>query len=759
MSLSSVFTPSADESALVAQLFSAGEPHKLGVLTGQVALELFRNTNLSVEALSDIWAIADKDGRGWLSETQTAVALRLIGWAQAGVKAGPELLEKPGPLARIPDAPGAQQAVPSRNSVLVPPLPRRPNATAGPSRMSSFIPSPPPIPDSAQAGPSRSFTPIPPSVIPPITPEDKAKFHRLFASSGPVNGLIDGDRAREIFSKSKLSVEPLSQIWELSDIEGRGALDLKGFTVALHLIQGLMNNRLSTVPAFLPNELYEQAAGPVTEPSSPLSPSLTTPLPGTPPVDRRRSSSAASSNYLSARTENNRSVSPLPRYGEDRVQVPDWDIPPEVRTISDRQFDALDPLKSGFIHDNISLPFLLESKLPPEEVARIWALADQNNDGKLTREGFAVALYLVDERRRGNPIPSSPPPFLKTLDIPRSNGKQRQSQYPPEKAVNGQLNGQLSPLLSPSDNLQRQPSHLRYPSLPSHPNSNRFSSLWAPVSQPNFLGMPSSPTMTPSSPMMPTSPPAPPDAVAQLTRQVQEMQKLITQLRRSDVEKTTTIANLTQENVSLRVVVDELQFQAAAHDPASQKAVHEVLVRENEGLRVSVQELQTSMRDLQSASSDVEMQRIQYEDIVRENERLSECVREMRESTTQLPWSGGDSELQTLINEDLARENARLRTEAREMQENVAQLQTATAGFEEEQRLNAELTQEKGRMEGTIRAMQTSLDAQKTEVRQLTQEVDLLKTQLRTTARAPPTRRETDIPPPAYNELDATMIQ
>ncbi|KAJ6456381.1 MBOAT, membrane-bound O-acyltransferase family-domain-containing protein [Mycena sanguinolenta] len=214
----------------------------------------------------------------------------------------------------------------------------------------------------------------------------------------------------------------------------------------------------------------------------------------------------------------------------------------------------------------------------------------------------------------------------------------------------------------------------------------------------------------------------------------------------------TTIANLT---LSLRIVVEEL-LQATTHDPESQKAVHEVLVKENEALRTLVEELKRTVRDLQSASSDVEMQRIQYEDLVRENERLSECVWEMRESTTQLQWSGGDSELQTLINEDLARENARLRTEAREMQDNVAQL--ATSGHEEQRRFNAELAEENERRLGMIQALQTNLEAQRTEVEQLAREVDRLKTQLRAaSARAAPVRGDTtDLPPPAYNELDTT---
>ncbi|KAJ6510160.1 hypothetical protein C8R47DRAFT_784541 [Mycena vitilis] len=697
MSHPSTFTPSEEETVLVARLFARGEPHKLGVLTGDVALELFSKTNLSVQVLSDIWTIADKDAHGWLSPRQTAVAVRLIGWAQVGlVKLTPELLEK-------------------RASS---PLP------VGPTLLNTYLAGPlAKIPDAPSAGPSK-IAPSPP-VIPPISPADKVKFHQLFLRSGPVEGLVDGDKARGIFSKSKLPAEQLSQIWELSDTEHRHALDSKGFTIALHLIQGLMNNRFSIVPAFLPNELYEQAAAAIAEPPSPL---LTTPT----------SPSIVSPNgqhlfvLTGSSRRNSQNGSPVsPRHTSESSFG--WDIPSDVKAIANRQFDALDPLKNGFVHDNISLPFLLESKLPPEELARIWALSDLNGDGKLTREGFAVALYLIDERRRGNPLPTSRPSF---------------SAAPGEQELQSPSSSEESsrePRLSPAENVQRQPPHVRYPAVPSKPSSMRFSSIWAPDNLSNSLG----------------PPPTPDPAVAQLTPQVHEMQQLITQLRQSHIDNTVAITNLMRENGSLRVVVDELQTQVTSNDPESQRVVNHVLVKENEGLRASVQELTETVQQLQATSSEVEMQRIQFDDLLRENERLSDCVKEMRESTTQLPWSGGDSELQTLINEDLARENARLRSETREMQENVAQLQEATSDFEEQRRLNEELRRDNERMQAKMRTMQTRFDAQRTEAGQLSREIDRLKAQLRVSASARRSRTRTDdpdVPPPAYNVVDQSLL-
>ncbi|KAJ7228982.1 hypothetical protein GGX14DRAFT_616235 [Mycena pura] len=795
------FLPSAEELALVDKIFSRGEPHKLGILTGDVALDLFSKSNVSFQLLSEIWNIVDRDGHGWLAPNQTAAAVRLIGWAQVGVKPALELLGKPGPLAHIQDVSSAD---------------------AGPSKIASFVP--------------------------PFTAEDKSKFRRVFLNSDPrPDGLIDGDKAREIFSKSKLPVDKLSEVWKLSDTQHRGALDVTDFAIAMHLIQWLMNSGQSAIlPNFLPDGIYEQAAA---EPSSPL---LTTPssassvasnnylsvqtdlggrsasgpsIPwlaapssssttssnnyitvqtdlngraaselSSPSFTTLPSPSATSNNHLAVQTDSSRRSSRSPsvssNQSDEKSRSPGWVIPPDVRARADRQFDALDPLKNGTIQYNISLPFFLESKLSPSDVASIWALSDLNGDGKLNRDGFAIAWFLIDERRRGNPLPTSLPSSLRFPDIshgpgfqarstktgsfsspptrpplpPKQTnsippppplkpprlwaGKDRELQHATEKTVDSKLSQ-----LSINESLRPRASTVAYPALHPQPGNVRVSSVWTPDEV--FVNEAGQPSSTPRTPVEFQN-----ATVVSLTRQMEEMQKLTTQLRLSNADKNTAITNLTQENGSLRAVIDELQVQAVSYDRESSNTVNEVLLKENEGLRAAMQQMEETLRQLQASSSDVEMQRIQYEDLVRENERLAEQVQEMRGSTTQLPWSGGDSELQTLINEDLSRENARLRTEAREMQENVAQLQEATSGYEEQRRVNAELVRENERLHADAQARQTGFDAQQRELRQLAGEVERLKAQLQTSATTagPSGSNDADVPPPAYDAVDSSLL-
>ncbi|KAJ7283472.1 hypothetical protein C8J57DRAFT_736117 [Mycena rebaudengoi] len=271
--------PTPDEAALVASLFSSGSPHKLGVLTGDAALELFRYTNLPPRILGEVWNLADNDRAGSLSPARTEVAVRLIGWAQAGVQLTPDLIDKPGPLASIPNISGNH---------------------AGPSRLST---------------------------IPPFAPEDRPKFQNVFLNGSPTNGLIEGERAREIFMKSKLAPEVLSQVWDLSDTQCRGALDSTDFAIAMHLIQGLMLNKLSVLPAALPNGLYEHVAGcPVNTPTSPTSPRVK------PAVANEQDQTAAHSVIIEANeaAQNQTAASPKNHHGVND-NTPVGSSPPSSR--------------------------------------------------------------------------------------------------------------------------------------------------------------------------------------------------------------------------------------------------------------------------------------------------------------------------------------------------------------------------------------------------------------------------------------------
>ncbi|KAF8836350.1 hypothetical protein BDN67DRAFT_336385 [Paxillus ammoniavirescens] len=377
--MSSNFTPTSAELALVNQIFAQADAKKIGILTGDVAVKVFGGAKLAPTVLGDIWNFADDDNNGFLTRKGVAIAVRLIGWAQKGEKVSQSLLNKPGPLATI-------------QGVQVPLAPQ---------------------------GTGISIPKSPPPGLPLFTPQDKAKFNKLFQGYGPVNGLLSGDKARDVFVKSKLPVDKLSQIWTLADTQDRGALDSTDFTIAMYLIQGAMSGQLSFIPTSLPPGLYQQAggggiiahaSGGSAHPSSPGTSSFAvaaqqplvqtnfTGQPTIPPALPSRPHGPAG--HLPA-------VPPFPAAAPQATGQ--WDVTPAGKASADRFFDTLDQHRRGYIEGDVAVPFMLQSKLPEEVLAQVWDLADINNDGCLTRDGFAVAMHLIQDKLSGKEIPETLP--------------------------------------------------------------------------------------------------------------------------------------------------------------------------------------------------------------------------------------------------------------------------------------------------------------------------------------------------------------
>ncbi|KAI0028359.1 hypothetical protein K488DRAFT_89829 [Vararia minispora EC-137] len=400
--MASKLTLSSAESTLVDQIFKRNDPQNFGVVTGDVAVSVFSGSGLPTTTLGEIWNVADSDNKGFLDRNGVAAAIRLIGHAQAGKTVSDALLSQPGPP---PSISGYSQHPPARTAR-----------------------SPPPKPPTA-AG------------LPPLTPADKAKFLRIFQGCGPVNGLLSGqpsprvflnmstdlasagDKARDVFVKSKLPVDKLSQIWSLADTKSRGTLDATDFTIAMYMIQALMGGALSFVPTTLPPGLYEQASGDAaplavavhaTGGSGTYSPGVAGAFPG------RAIQPQYTGSSLQPQATGTRPAPPAVPPRAQSAFIPafpapstmPWDVTPAEKASADKFFDTLDTQKRGYIEGDVAVPFLLQSNLPEDVLAQVWDLADLHNDGRLTREGFAIAMHLIQGKLAGKDIPAALPASL-----------------------------------------------------------------------------------------------------------------------------------------------------------------------------------------------------------------------------------------------------------------------------------------------------------------------------------------------------------
>ena len=156
-----------------AQLYSMADSTNAGVVTGDAAVKFFEGFKLPTLTLGQIWSIADSGNNGFLTFNSFAVAMRLTARAQRGESVN-------------------EQAV--------------------------HIPGEPPVHENVLM-PSNAIDSSPVSLI---SPEDKARFMRIFAMVGPTNGVLNGDQVKDVFLKSKLPYSKLGEIWNLADTKQRG---------------------------------------------------------------------------------------------------------------------------------------------------------------------------------------------------------------------------------------------------------------------------------------------------------------------------------------------------------------------------------------------------------------------------------------------------------------------------------------------------------------------------------------------------------
>ncbi|KAL1795828.1 hypothetical protein ACET3X_006052 [Alternaria dauci] len=365
-----------EEKRVFQYLFQQADTEKLGVITGEIAVKFFERTKLAPAVLGEIWQIADTENRGLLTMAGFCQVLRLIGHYQAGRDPSPELAFRPAPLPKFEglNIPSAAPSVPA------PP---------------SFSPQPTGSiqPQMSGNGPIR---------VPPLVPAKAAEYAGLFEKSGAVNGVLSGENAKEIFEKARLPNEVLGRIWNLSDTEQRGALNVTEFIIAMHMLASYRTGNMKALPTTLPPGLYEAASrrGQLAPPPGRPDQSMSMPRQFSGQQNVPRQSSPLGRSPFGA-------PAPAPQ-----PTGSDWLISPQEKASYDNLFKTVDTMGRGFITGDQAVRFFSDSGLPEDVLAGIWDLADINSEGQLSKDEFAVAMYLIRQQRKGDQLPATLPPSL-----------------------------------------------------------------------------------------------------------------------------------------------------------------------------------------------------------------------------------------------------------------------------------------------------------------------------------------------------------
>ncbi|XP_078723671.1 uncharacterized protein LOC144941087 isoform X4 [Lampetra fluviatilis] len=264
-----------------------------------------------------IWEVADPEGKGYLEKQGFYVALRLVACAQNALNVSLSSLDFPVPVPKFElDSP----------AMIAPPQ-----------------------------GPDIPWA---------VKPEEKAKFDSIYDSLKPQNGLLSGEKVKPVLLNSKLPVETLGRVWDLSDIDRDGFLDRDEFSVAMYLVYRALEKE--PVPLALPIKLIPPA---------------------------KRKPGLVSSAFA------------LPKVQSQAVSAAE-------RLKYDEMFTKLDKDGDGQVTGLEVKEVFMKTGLSPAVLAQIWALSDTRQCGKLTRDQFGMAMHLVQEKigRRASLTTGTPPP-------------------------------------------------------------------------------------------------------------------------------------------------------------------------------------------------------------------------------------------------------------------------------------------------------------------------------------------------------------
>ncbi|KAJ8978712.1 hypothetical protein NQ317_015960, partial [Molorchus minor] len=172
------------------------DPNGFGSVGGMEAARFLKRSSLSDVVLSKIWDLSDPGGRGCLDKAGMFVAMKLVALVQNGedLSTSKLIMDVPPPKMGDVPLPKPTKPAPLKNSPLI--------------------------------------TSLPPTAVDwTIKPTEREKYDKLFESLQPLNGLIPGNKVKNVLMESKLPFGTLGKIWDLADQDKDGMLNRHEFIV------------------------------------------------------------------------------------------------------------------------------------------------------------------------------------------------------------------------------------------------------------------------------------------------------------------------------------------------------------------------------------------------------------------------------------------------------------------------------------------------------------------------------------------------
>lgn len=470
-------TPLTDEELTeFTQLFNSLDIRKKSTINYIDLQNLLSKTGLQSQDIIEIWNLVDLKHTQQLDFKQFAALLRAIGNKQHFplVQISSSLFEVPSPKIILAKEPNTKI---TSNPTLSPEINILNQHSRNQSLSSSGNTQMMNRQDSASGSPQIETVPMP-----PLTSSDLSRFSQLFdRTCNGSDNVLSGNEAKQIFVKAKLSNKILGAIWFLCDRGTKGFLTKEEFIMAMHLIDLRLSKHESMDP--LPRKLSQQTWDSIdltsikkAPPKPPTSAqSMTNNMnngPSTASNNRNSMISSTAPKPPPHRTPTinttNRSVSN--NDNNEDIFAPftgapdDWNISPQLKLQLDKLFDSLNVgSKSISLTPDILVPVLTKSSLGREDLADVWELADIDKKSSLTKNEFAIAIFLIKKLKANTTLPTEiPKDLLHSLMTIENNSTQIRSRT---STINNSI--QSPQLNTPQLNKNAVQGQFQTPEMPS----------------------------------------------------------------------------------------------------------------------------------------------------------------------------------------------------------------------------------------------------------------------------------------------------
>ncbi|KAJ8965768.1 hypothetical protein NQ314_003909 [Rhamnusium bicolor] len=450
--MSAAGTPSTDPWVIIAreraryeEQFKSLKPNN-GIITGEQAKGFFLQSQLPPLILGQIWALADTDADGKMDINEFSIACKLINLKLRGYEIPKGL--PPSLLVSLKvNTPPAIPPLPNPSAISAPPRPEPPKVA--PLLMSqSLVQNPPLISNQSLLSQLPSTQTLVPGLTSGLISQQPISIPNTMGGTSigglptgvvpPSNSMITSvgipapastNIPTGIVPPMQTNIQAVQLISGLPPISGGIPPLSQPTSFGAPLVPGVPLVSTSTMPITstapllpgIPSSGAPLVTGASLITGAPISsitsmPNVATaPLASTgiSPVSVQPSVSSAPLTGPGATSTPRASISSLDRtHSIESVSQAEWAVPHQTKLKYTQIFNTTDRTRSGYLSGAQARNVMVQTKLPQNILAQIWALSDMDSDGRLGCEEFVLAMHLCEQASLGNPLPTKLPPEL-----------------------------------------------------------------------------------------------------------------------------------------------------------------------------------------------------------------------------------------------------------------------------------------------------------------------------------------------------------